>query len=184
MSRIGKLAITLPQGVTLRGPEDDILYVKGPKGELSQSIDPAIQIRVEDNQVTLSRATEQKRHKALHGLYRALIYNMIDGVSKGFKKSLELIGVGYKVNIQGNLLDFDLGYSHKIYFVVPPEITIQPELTKTKNPIIHLLSIDKQLVGLVASKIKQLRKVEPYKGKGIRYLGEPVRHKAGKKPSK
>jgi large subunit ribosomal protein L6 len=184
MSRIGKLAIKLPEQVSLRGPADDIVYVKGPKGELSQYIDPAIQVSVQENNITLHRKTEQKRHKALHGLYRALIHNMVVGVSQGFSKTLELVGVGYKANVQGNLLDLDLGYSHKVYFIFPLELTLQAEISKSKNPIIQISGIDKSLVGQVASKIKKLRAVEPYKGKGIRYLGEQVRRKAGKKAAK
>jgi large subunit ribosomal protein L6 len=184
MSRIGKLPIKLPQGVTLKGPEEDIVYVKGPKGELSQYIDPAISLTIEDDIVTLHRRTNQKRHKALHGLYRVLINNMIIGVSTGFTKSLELVGVGYKASVQGNALDLDLGYSHKIYFVIPPEIKVQAETTKGKNPLVHLEGIDKQLLGQVAAKLKTLRKAEPYKGKGIRYLGEQIRRKAGKTASK
>lgn len=184
MSRIGKLPIELPQGVTLRGPEENIVYVKGPKGELSQYIDPAIQLTIERNVINVLRRTNQKKHKALHGLYRVLINNMIIGVSTGFTKSLELIGVGYKASVQKNILDLDLGYSHKIYFSIPREITVQAEMTKGKNPLIHLEGIDKQLLGQIAAKIKTLRKVEPYKGKGIRYLGEQIRRKAGKTASK
>eukprot|EP01132_Coremiostelium_polycephalum_P003004 gene3004-3752_t len=172
MSRIGRLPIKLPQGVTLRGPEADVVYVKGPKGELFQQIDPAISVIVEDGMVVLERKSNQKRHKALHGLYRMLINNMIIGVSVGFTKSLELVGVGYKASTQDNMIDFDLGYSHKIYFVVPPEIQVKAETVKGKNPIVHLEGIDKQLLGQIAAKLKTLRKVEPYKGKGIRYVGE------------
>lgn len=184
MSRIGKLPIKLPQGITIKGPEDNIIYIKGPQGELSEYIDPAITVTVEGNEVIVHRRTNQKRHKSLHGLYRVLINNMIIGVSTGFTRSLELIGVGYKANVQGNTLDLDLGYSHKIYFTIPPEIKVQAETAKSKNPLVHLAGIDKQLLGQVASKLKSLRKVEPYKGKGIRYLGEQVRHKEGKTASK
>jgi len=184
MSRIGKLPIKLPQGVTLRGPEEDVVYVKGPKGELTQYIDPSIQLTIEQDMVTVHRRTNQKRHKALHGLYRVLIHNMVIGVSTGFAKSLELVGVGYKVSVQGNTLDLDLGYSHKIYFSIPPEIKVQAETPKGKNPLIHLEGIDKQLLGQIAAKIKTFRKVEPYKGKGIRYVGEQIRRKAGKTASK
>jgi large subunit ribosomal protein L6 len=185
MSRIGKLPIKLPQGVTLQVPEvDRILYVKGPKGELSQYIDPDIKVVQKEDTVFVERTTNQKRHKALHGLYRVLINNMVLGVHGGFKKSLELVGVGFKASVQGRVLDLELGYSHKIYFAVPPEIKVEAEMAKGKSPLIHLEGIDKQLVGQVAAKIKTLRKVEPYKGKGIRYLGEQVRRKAGKTASK
>ena len=184
MSRIGKLPIKLPHGVTLRGPEENIVHVTGPKGELTQYVDPDIQIIVEKDMVSVQRSTNQKRHKALHGLYRMLINNMVIGVSTGFAKSLELVGVGYKASVQGNILDLDLGFSHKIYFSIPPEIKVNAEIAKGKNPLVHLEGIDKQLLGQVASKIKALRKVEPYKGKGIRYLGEQVRRKVGKIASK
>jgi large subunit ribosomal protein L6 len=184
MSRIGKLPIKLPKGVTIKGPEDNIIHVKGPKGELSEYIDPAITVTIEGDEVTVHWRTNQKRHKSLHGLYRVLINNMITGVSMGFTRSLELVGVGYKANVQGNTLDLDLGYSHKIYFTIPSEIKVQAETAKSKNPLVHLEGIDKQLLGQVAAKLKSLRKVEPYKGKGIRYLGEQVRHKEGKTASK
>lgn len=184
MSRIGKLPIKLPQGVTIKGPEDDIIYVKGPKGELSQYIDPSIKLTIEKDLVTVHRSTNQKRHKSLHGLYRVLINNMVVGVSAGFTKSLELVGVGYKASVQGNTLDLELGYSHKIYFVIPPEIKVQAETPKGKNPLVHLEGIDKQLLGQIAAKLKTLRKVEPYKGKGVRYVGEQIRRKAGKTASK
>jgi large subunit ribosomal protein L6 len=184
MSRIGKLPIKLPQGVTVTGPEEDIVYVKGPKGELSQYIDPAIKLTIEEDTITVTRRTNQKRHKSLHGLYRVLLNNMVVGVSIGFTKSLELVGVGYKANVQGNTLDLELGYSHKIYFAIPPEIKVQAETLKGKNPLVHLEGIDKQLLGQIAAKIKTFRKVEPYKGKGIRYLGEQIRRKAGKTASK
>jgi large subunit ribosomal protein L6 len=184
MSRIGKLPIQLPQGVTIKGPIDDIVHVEGPKGKLAQYVDPAIVLKIDKAIVTLERKTNQKRHKAMHGLYRVLIHNMIEGVTKGYKKSLELVGVGYKASTEGNVLDLELGYSHKIYFCVPTEIQVEAEMNKGKNPLIHLQGIDKQLVGQVAAKLKTLRKVEPYKGKGIRYLGEVVRRKQGKTTSK
>ena len=184
MSRIGKQPIKLPEGVTLEGPQDDIVSIKGPKGTLSQYIDPAITITVEEDLVTIARRTNQKTHKSLHGLYRALLNNMVIGVSQGFQKTLELVGVGYKASVQHNTLELNLGYSHTIYFVVPPELTVQAETTKGKNPLVHLQGIDKQLVGQVAAKLKSLRKVEPYKGKGIRFLGEQIRRKAGKTAAK
>jgi large subunit ribosomal protein L6 len=184
MSRIGKLPIKLPKGITITGPEDNVICVKGPKGELYQYIDPYIEIVIVGEELTVNRKTNQKKHKALHGLYRVLINNMIIGVSTGFTRSLELVGVGYKAIVQGNTLDLDLGYSHKIYFTIPSEIKVQAETAKSKNPIVHLEGIDKQLIGQIAAKLKSLRKVEPYKGKGIRYLGEQVRHKEGKTASK
>lgn len=180
MSRIGNQPIKLPQGTTLAKPEEDRVYIQGPKGTLNQYVDPAIAISVDQNHITLTRKTDQKSHKALHGLYRALIANMVIGVNEGFKKTLELIGVGYKASVQNNVLELQLGYAHTIYFAVPPEITVQAETVKGKNPLVHLAGIDKQLVGQVAAKLKSLRKVEPYKGKGIRFLGEKVRRKAGK----
>ena len=180
MSRIGKQPIKLPQGTTLAKPEEDRVHIQGPKGTLTQYVDPVIAVSADQNNITLTRKTDQKSHKALHGLYRALIANMVIGVNQGFKKTLELIGVGYKASVQNNVLELQLGYAHTIYFAVPPEITVQAETVKGKNPLVHLAGIDKQLVGQVAAKLKSLRKVEPYKGKGIRFLGEQVRRKAGK----
>jgi large subunit ribosomal protein L6 len=184
MSRIGTQLIKLPVQVTLKKPEDDVVQVQGPKGTLSQYIDPAIGITVDNGYVSLTRRTNQKHHKALHGLYKALLYNMVMGVSQGFKKSLELVGVGYKASVQNNILELNLGYSHIIYFAVPPEIKVEAEIGKGKNPLIHLEGIEKQLLGQVAAKIRSLRKVEPYKGKGIRFLGEKIRRKAGKTAAK
>jgi large subunit ribosomal protein L6 len=185
MSRIGKLPIELPKGVTCTFSNGDHqVTVKGPKGELKQVIEPSFKIAIEGNQVTLERPTEQKRHKAMHGLYRSLINNMVQGVSTGYKTQLEVIGVGYKATAQGNLLDLSLGYSHSIIFAVPSELKVVATQEKGQNPIITLEGIDKQLVGQVAAKIKSLRSVEPYKGKGIRYVGEFVRRKAGKAAAK
>ncbi|MEM7382741.1 MAG: 50S ribosomal protein L6 [Bacteroidota bacterium] len=184
MSRIGNQPIKLPVGTTLARREENVIYIHGPKGALTQYIDPTITVTVDKNHITLTRRTDQKPHKALHGLYRALIANMVIGVSEGFKKTLELIGVGYKASAQNNVLELNLGYAHTIYFVVPPEITVQTETTKGKSPLVHLAGIDKQLVGQVAAKLRALRKVEPYKGKGIRFLGEKVRRKAGKTTTK
>ncbi len=184
MSRIGKLPITLPESVAIKSFEDNLLIIQGPKGELTLDIDPVINLQIEANIITVQRHTNQKKHKALHGLYRVLINNMIIGVSTGFSKSLELVGVGYKAALESNVLDLDLGYSHKIYFTVPSEVDVRTEIAKNKNPMIHLWSIDKQLLGQIAAKIKSLRKVEPYKGKGIRYLGERVIQKEGKRTSK
>ncbi|MFM7851521.1 MAG: 50S ribosomal protein L6 [Flammeovirgaceae bacterium] len=185
MSRIGKLPIELPKGVTCTfSSADNQVTVKGPKGELKQVIEPSFKITIEGNLITVERPTEQKRHKAMHGLYRSLINNMVQGVSTGYKTQLEVIGVGYKATAQGNLLDLSLGYSHSIVFAVPSELKVQATQEKGQNPIITLEGIDKQLVGQVAAKIKSLRSVEPYKGKGIRYVGEYVRRKAGKAAAK
>lgn len=179
MSRIGKNPITIPSGITFNFANGKVT-VKGPKGELSQVIDSDFKIKNENGVVTVERPTEQKRHKSLHGLYRALIANMVHGVSNGYKLNLELIGVGYKATAQSNVLELSLGYSHNVFLAVPPEIKVQATQEKGGNPTITLEGIDKQLIGQVAAKIKSLRKVEPYKGKGIRFVGEYVRRKAGK----
>jgi len=184
MSRIGKLPITLPQGVEVTVNQENLVTVKGPKGTLSSQVDTDIEVAVEDGVLTVSRPTEQKRHKALHGLYRAIINNMVVGVSTGYKVSLELVGVGYKATTQGQNLELALGYSHNIYVALPSEITANAVTEKGKAPVITLEGIDKQLIGQVAAKIRSLRKVEPYKGKGIRFVGEVVRRKAGKTASK
>jgi large subunit ribosomal protein L6 len=183
MSRIGKKSITLTKDVTVQ-VEKSSVTVKGPKGTLSQQIDPDFKIEIADGELTVIRPTEQKRHKALHGLYRALIANMTQGVSEGYKKQLELVGVGYKATAQGNILELALGYSHSIFVAIPQELSVAAETPKGKNPTVTLEGIDKQLIGQVAAKIKSLRKVEPYKGKGIRFSGEQVRRKAGKTASK
>ncbi|MEQ9467681.1 MAG: 50S ribosomal protein L6 [Ekhidna sp.] len=183
MSRIGKAPINLPEGVTITIDKNRV-NVKGPKGELSQQIDPDITCKVEDGVVTVERPTEQKRHKALHGLYRSLLNNMVEGVSNGFKRELELVGVGYKAAVQNNVLELNLGYSHSIYFAVPEDIKVSAETEKGRNPKVTVEGIDKQLVGQISAKIKSLRKVEPYKGKGIRFVGEHIRRKAGKTASK
>ncbi|MEK6479268.1 50S ribosomal protein L6 [Catalinimonas sp. 4WD22] len=183
MSRIGKLAIDIPQGVTVTN-DKNVITVKGSKGELTQVVDKDIEVKIEDNQIRLHRPTEQKRHKALHGLYRALIYNMIEGVSKGYQKQLELVGVGYRASVQQNVLELNLGYSHNIFMGLPEAINASAETAKGKNPTITLESYDKQLIGQVAAKIKSLRPVEPYKGKGVRFVGERIRRKAGKTASK
>lgn len=183
MSRVGKAPINLPEGVSVT-VDNNKVNVKGPKGELSQAVDPDITCKVEDGVVTVERPTEQKRHKALHGLYRSLVNNMVEGVNNGYKKELELVGVGYKANVQNNVLELNLGYSHSIYFAVPQEIKITAETQKGKNPLVTVEGIDKQLVGQIAAKIKSLRKVEPYKGKGIRFVGEQIRRKAGKTAAK
>lgn len=183
MSRIGKAPIQIPAGVTIT-IEKNIVAVKGPKGDLSEVIDPDMSVRIEDGVLTVDRPTEQKRHKSLHGLYRSLINNMIEGVSNGYKKDLELVGVGYKAAVQGNVLELNLGYSHNIFLSVPQEIKVGAETAKGQNPKVSIEGIDKQLVGQIAAKIKSLRSVEPYKGKGIRFIGEQVRRKAGKTAAK
>jgi len=183
MSRIGKKVISLPTSVTV-SVNKSAVTVKGPKGTLVQAIDPDITVKVENNVVSLERPTEQKRHKALHGLYRSLINNMVIGVSEGYKKNLELVGVGYKVTATNNVLELVLGYSHNIFMAVPTEIVVNAVTEKGKNPTIILQGIDKQLIGQVAAKIKSFRKTEPYKGKGIKFSGEVVRRKAGKTAAK
>ena len=183
MSRIGKSPISLPSGVSLK-VDGNIVEVKGPKGTITQDIDPDITVKIEDAEVTLERPSEQKKYKALHGLYRSLINNMVVGVTEGYVKELELVGVGFKAVASGNILELNLGYSHNVYFAVPKEVSVSAETAKGKNPIIKLESIDKQLIGRVAAEIKKLRKVEPYKGKGIRFKGEQIRKKAGKSAAK
>lgn len=184
MSRIGKKPINLPSGVTVDVSAHGTVTVKGPKGTLTQDVNPDIQVKVEGNELVVSRPTESKRHKSLHGLYRALINNMVIGVSTGYKKDLELVGVGYKASNQGQVLELSLGYSHSIFMALPSEIALKTETPKGKNPVITLEGIDKELIGQVAAKIKSLRKVEPYKGKGVRFVGEQVRRKAGKTAGK
>ena len=183
MSRIGKAPITIPSGVeiTVEGGE---VKVNGPKGQLSQNIGSEITATIEQGILTVQRPTEQKRHKALHGLYRSLIHNMVTGVTEGYNCKLELVGVGYKAAVQGNILELNLGYSHNIFLAIPSEIKVSAETAKGKNPIISLDSNDKQLLGQVAAKIRSLRKIEPYKGKGIRFVGEEIRRKAGKTAAK
>ena len=184
MSRIGKKPITIPSGVTVTVSSDNLVTAKGALGTLTQKIDPDMGLTIEDGVLTVTRPTEQKRHKALHGLYRSLINNLVVGVSEGYKKELELVGVGYKATNNGNIIDMSLGYSHNIYLVVPSELKVETKMEKGKNPIITLQGTDKQLIGLVASKIKSLRKSEPYKGKGIKFVGEVIRRKAGKTAGK
>lgn len=184
MSRIGKQIITVPAGVTITVGNDNVVTVKGPKGELKQAIDRDIKVEVKDGQASVVRPTDQIRHRALHGLYRALIANLVKGVTDGYAKKLELIGVGFKASNQGNVLDLALGYSHNIIFEVPKELKVATEQLKGQNPVISLEGIDKQLVGQVAAKLRSLRKPEPYKGKGVRYVGEVVRKKAGKAAGK
>lgn len=183
MSRIGKLPVKVPSGVDVKITKGSVT-VKGPKGELTQSIDPDMIVKVEDGVLTVERPTENKRHKAMHGLYRALISNMITGVTQGYKTQQELVGVGYKAATDGQILDLTLGYSHHIYMEIPKEVKVKAETEKGKNPIITLESVDKQLIGQVAAKIRSLRKPEPYKGKGIKFVNEVLRKKAGKSAGK
>ena len=184
MSRIGNKPIDVPGDVTIDIQDGNLVTVKGPKGTLSRNIDSEMKLVQEDGQVKIERPTEQKRHKALHGLYRSLMNNMVEGVTKGYSKQLELVGVGYKATAQGNVLELNIGYSHNIFFEVPKEISVKAETAKGKSPIVTLEGIDKELIGEVAAKIKELRKVEPYKGKGIRFVGQHVRRKAGKTAAK
>jgi len=184
MSRIGKQPVVIPSGVTVNVGGDNIVTVKGPKGELKQSVDRDIKVEVKDGEVTFGRPTDQIRHRALHGLYRAITANMVKGVTEGYKKNMELVGVGFKATNQGNLLDLSLGYSHNIVFEVPKELKVATAQEKGQNPIITLEGIDKQLLGQVAAKLRSLRKPEPYKGKGVKYVGEQLRRKAGKAAGK
>jgi large subunit ribosomal protein L6 len=184
MSRIGKLPIALPKGVEVKISDKNLVTVKGKNGELSRQVDTAISVKVEEGNVVLDRATEQKRHKALHGLYRSLVANMIKGVSEGYKSEQELVGVGYRAANKGQLLELTLGYSHNVAFELPKEIKVVTVTEKGKNPTIILECADKELLGLVSAKIRSLRKPEPYKGKGIKFVGEALRRKAGKSAGK
>jgi large subunit ribosomal protein L6 len=184
MSRIGKQPVVIPSGVTVNVTKDGVITVKGPKGELKENIDRDINVEVNGSEVNITRPTDQIRHRAMHGLYRSLISNMVKGVTEGYKKDLELVGVGYKAANAGNVLDLALGYSHNIIFEVPKELKVATVTEKGKNPMISLEGIDKQLVGAVAAKIRSLRKPEPYKGKGVKYTTEVVRRKAGKAAGK
>ena len=184
MSRIGKQPVTIPAGVTVTVNNDNVVTVKGPKGELKQAIDRDITVEVKDNQLTFARPTDQIRHRAMHGLYRALVANLVKGVTEGYERKLELVGVGFKAANTGNVLDLALGYSHNIIFEVPSELKVATAQEKGQNPTITLTGIDRQLIGQVAAKLRSLRKPEPYKGKGVRYSGEVVRKKAGKAAGK
>ena len=184
MSRIGKKPVTIPSGVTVAVNGENVVSVKGPKGELKQTVDRDIKIEVKDGHVNIIRPTEQIRHRAMHGLYRSLISNMVLGVTEGYAKKLELVGVGYKASNQGNLLDLALGYSHNIIFEIPKELKVTTSQEKGQNPMISFESIDKQLIGQVCAKIRSLRKPEPYKGKGVKFAGEVLRRKAGKSAGK
>ena len=184
MSRIGKLPINIPAGVTI-SLKDNVVSVKGPKGELSQAVDPSIIVTIENNVITFAidennDTVETKQKQAYHGLYRSLVNNMVVGVSQGYKKEMELVGVGYRVSNQGNLVEFSLGYTHSIFLQLPPEVKVETKSERNKNPYIAIESADKQLLGLICAKIRSFRKPEPYKGKGILYVGEQIRRKSGK----
>jgi len=183
MSRIGKLPVNLPKGVTVNISDSNMVSVKGPLGELTQKVDKELKVEVVDNTIVLSRPSDSKNHKSLHGLYRALLANMVTGVSMGFKKQLELVGVGYRAEAKGQQLEMSLGYSHEIIIELPEEVKIETKTERRSNPVITLTSIDKQLIGHVAAKIRSLRPPEPYKGKGIKFVGEQLRRKAGKSAS-
>jgi len=184
MSRIGFLPIEIPQGVTVEVDKDNLVTVKGPKGELKQQVDKNITLKQEGSQLTFERSSESKDHKAKHGLYRSLINNMIIGVFEGYTIRQELVGVGYRAEVKGNnRLELSLGYSHDIMMQMPPEVIVEAKTERRSNPIITLTSVDKQLIGQVAAKIRSLRPPEPYKGKGIRFVGEQLRRKAGKTAS-
>jgi len=185
MSRIGKLPVAVPAGVQIKVSDENVVTVKGPRGELSQKVDPNISVTVENGTVELKRAGDEKSEKAMHGLYRALVNNMVVGVSKGYEVKLELVGVGYRAEVvQNNVLDLVLGFAHHIYIQLPPEVKVDAKSDKRTNPIITLTSNDKQLIGQVAAKIRSFRMPEPYKGKGIKFVGEELRRKAGKTSSK
>lgn len=179
MSRIGKLPIAIPAGVAVT-LKDNVVTVKGPKGELSQYVNPLITVTVEGNEVIVSRSSDEKQERAFHGLYRALINNMVVGVSEGYKAELELVGVGYRVSNTGNVMELALGFTHPIFMVLPAEIKVETKTERNKNPLITLESCDKQLLGAVCAKIRSFRKPEPYKGKGVKFVGEVIRRKSGK----
>lgn len=179
MSRIGKLPISIPAGVTVT-VDNNVVTVKGPKGELTQQVDPKVELKIEDNEIVVNRKADDKQSRAYHGLYRSLIANMITGVSEGYKKELELVGVGFRATNQGNLLELSLGFTHAIYMQLPPEVTVEAKTERNKNPLITLESCDKQLLGQICAKIRSFRKPEPYKGKGVKFVGEEIRRKSGK----
>ena len=184
MSRIGKLPVSLPSGVSVELLDGNVLKVKGPLGQMCQKVDPDIKVTIEDNQIKFERPTDQPRHRSMHGLYRALVHNMVVGVSEGFTTQQELVGVGYRVSVQGQLLTFSLGFSHEIQLMLPEEVKAEiPDVKKGENPRLVLKSCDKQLVGQVAAKVRSFRRPEPYKGKGIKFVGEQLRRKAGKTAS-
>ena len=184
MSRIGKLPIAIPAGVTVTVDAENVVTVKGPKGTLTQAVNPIISVNVEGNIVHVTRPNDEKESRSMHGLYRALIHNMVVGVSEGYKKTLELVGVGYRVEYQGNLIQFALGYPHPIYLMLPPEVKVETKSERNQNPLVILESADKQLLGQICAKIRSFRKPEPYKGKGVKFQGEVVRRKAGKSAGK
>lgn len=184
MSRIGKLPITVPAGVTVTIGDDNKVTVKGPKGELHQPVARDMKLEVKDGELTIERPNEAKENRALHGLYRSLLNNMVIGVSEGFRKELELIGVGYRVTNNGQILELSLGYTHNILMQLPDEVKVETKMERNKSPLIILESCDKQLLGQVCAKIRSFRKPEPYKGKGIRFVGEQVRRKSGKTAGK
>lgn len=184
MSRIGKLPIEIPAGTTVTVGEDNLVTVKGPKGELTQKVSPSITISVKGTQIEVSRATDSKEDRSLHGLYRSLLNNMVTGVSTGYKKELELVGVGYRASNQGQVLELALGFTHPVFIVLPKEVILETKSERNKNPLILLESCDKQLIGQVCAKIRSLRMPEPYKGKGIRFVGEHIRRKSGKSAGK
>ena len=184
MSRIGKLPVTIPDGVTVSVSDDNRVTVKGKKGELIQDIDPAIKVTLEENTISFSRESDDKDIRSKHGLYRSLVNNMVIGVSEGYKLEQELVGVGYRANASGQDLELTLGFSHAVLFRIPDEVKVTTVSERGKNPLITLESHDKQLIGMVAAKIRSLRKPEPYKGKGIRFVGEQIRRKAGKSAAK
>lgn len=184
MSRIGKNPISVPAGVNIDVSKGNLVTVKGPKGELTQQVNPDLGVEVKDGEVQLTRPSDSKRHRSFHGLYRSLISNMVEGVTNGYEIQLEVVGVGYRAENKGNLLILTLGYSHPIYFVVPQEVSVETISAKGKAPIVKLNSTDKQLIGQIAAKIRAFRKPEPYKGKGIKFVGEELRRKAGKTAAK
>lgn len=184
MSRIGKLPITIPAGVTVTVDKDNLVTVKGAKGQLTQSVNADITVTVDGGVVTVTRPSDEKEHRALHGLYRSLINNMVIGVSEGYRKELELVGVGYRASNAGQQLDLSLGFTHNIHMLLPVEIKLETKSERNKNPLIILESCDKELIGLVCAKIRSFRKPEPYKGKGIRFVGEVIRRKSGKSAGK
>jgi large subunit ribosomal protein L6 len=184
MSRIGKLPISIPAGVTVSIDANNNVTVKGPKGELHQAVDAAIEVKVEDSIVHVSRPNDEREIRSKHGLYRSLINNMVIGVSEGYRKEMELVGVGYRAQNNGQILDLALGYTHNIFLMLPSEIKVETKSERNKNPMIILESCDKQLIGQVCAKIRSFRKPEPYKGKGVRFVGEEVRRKAGKSAGK
>jgi large subunit ribosomal protein L6 len=183
MSRIGKLPVNLPKGVTVSISDTNVVSVKGPLGELTQAVDKDLKVEVLGNELILSRPSESKNHKSIHGLYRALIHNMVVGVSEGYKKELELVGVGYRAEAKGQNLEMSLGFSHEVIIQLPNEVKVETKTERRANPIITLTCIDKQLIGHVAAKIRSLRPPEPYKWKGIKFVGEQLRRKAGKSAS-